>query len=646
MKRRQSRTTSNVKAACQACRASKTRCDGLRPTCSRCARRANLSCEYDTEPDEFRITALRRRYVEAEQQASTREALLRHLVDSSRDEAHDILKRMRADDSDLSILAGLLARTSNVPVGDVVEATAGNSNLDVTTNEGPLTDDRYSIAFLLARNSTARATSERMDTGSSTPRAEDPGPSDIGLGKRRRLSEVLPEVLRPILQKTLSTPYFPRQGLEPLMPKPDQTDYTWMKKLVNVKASDWGVEYATDRGFLEILKCYFTWENSVVGLVHEEAFWQGLAVGGSDWCNMCLVHSILAMGTKVYGMFHIDRVGEPERAALNEAMLLWDEQVRSPIPANISAGLVMRETLASNGEDLSGQPYLEEAMHLASRSGLFDPSRAVHMYDQTQPGQTRQRAEFAWAVYAHHGKFAARAALWRVGNSIIPLLHNISKDPGSIEVHWPETVSLFNQLETWFANLEPRMNTLHATPPHILWLHADYHRCTIDLFHPFLPIHPPTSLAHTATSHSTTQLRLLTHQIELQYPRFPIAFSALLSPVLHVATSTFPEAVALGPDGDEHFYLCLCLRLMARMAGAYPVMRGLMRGLVGQAEGSGMEVPAEVREIVRKMEKAAKGLKEGEMEERFPVLLELSELEGERSDGRGLVEQAGRLSII
>lgn len=143
-----------------------------------------------------------------------------------------------------------------------------------------------------------------------------------------------------------------------------------------------------------------------------------------------------------------------------------------------------------------------------------------------------------------------------------------------------------------------------------------------------------------------TQLRLLTHQIELQYPRFPIAFSALLSPVLRVATSTFPGAVALGPDGDEHFYLCLCLRLMARMAGAYPVMRGLMRGLVRQAEDSGMEVPAEVREIVGKMEKAANGSKEGEMEERFPVLLELSALEGERSEGRGLVEQAGRLSII
>lgn len=110
-------------------------------------------------------------------------------------------------------------------------------------------------------------------------------------------------------------------------------------------------------------------------------------------------------------MFHIDSVGEPERAALNEAMLLWDEQVRSPIPANISAGLVMRETLASNGEDLSGQPYLEEAMHLASRSGLFDPSRAVHMYDQTQPGQTRQRAEFAWAVYAHHGYVLMRLLL-------------------------------------------------------------------------------------------------------------------------------------------------------------------------------------------------------------------------------------------
>jgi hypothetical protein len=204
---------------------------------------------------------------------------------------------MRADESDLSILAGLLAKTSNAPVGNAAQSTATTAEEVAADEQQPKPDDRYSIAFLLAKNSSSRARSLDADTGSPTPRPPDLRSSHIGLGKRRQLSEVLPAVLRPIISRALSAPYNPAGPLEPLMPKPDQTDYSWMTGLENVKAADWGVEYATDCGFLEILKCYFTWENSVIGLVHEETFWTGLAAGGSEWCNKCLVHSILAMGT-------------------------------------------------------------------------------------------------------------------------------------------------------------------------------------------------------------------------------------------------------------------------------------------------------------------------------------------------------------
>jgi hypothetical protein len=102
-------------------------------------------------------------------------------------------------------------------------------------------------------------------------------------------------------------------------------------------------------------------------------------------------------------MFHPENVGKSEQAAFNEATRLWDSQDLAPIPANISAGLLIHQTMVSDGQDRLGRHYIEEAMDLALESGLFTPSRAQQMYDETQPEQLRQRAEFAWAIYSHHG---------------------------------------------------------------------------------------------------------------------------------------------------------------------------------------------------------------------------------------------------
>lgn len=158
-------------------------------------------------------------------------------------------------------------------------------------------DDRLSIAFLVDRQAGPRTLSEGAESRSTTPR---PGPIQRLLDKRRRLSDVLPGILRPVYQTSLSAPQralpMPSEN-EPLVPKPIVTDYSWMHGLEEVRATDWQVSYASDLSFLEMLNCYFAWENSVMGLVQEEAFWEGLRSGGSDFCNVCLVHGIVALGS-------------------------------------------------------------------------------------------------------------------------------------------------------------------------------------------------------------------------------------------------------------------------------------------------------------------------------------------------------------
>lgn len=73
-------------------------------------------------------------------------------------------------------------------------------------------------------------------------------------------------------------------------------DKSWMQRVRDVKAADWEVYYTNDETFLEILKCYFVWENPSLEIVDEDSFWDGLANKGSEFCNHALVHAILAFG--------------------------------------------------------------------------------------------------------------------------------------------------------------------------------------------------------------------------------------------------------------------------------------------------------------------------------------------------------------
>lgn len=102
-------------------------------------------------------------------------------------------------------------------------------------------------------------------------------------------------------------------------------------------------------------------------------------------------------------MSHPEGVPSLDKQAMQEAIRLWDAGPRTATPANISAGLLIHTTFASNGQDEVGAPYIAEAMSLAVQSGLFSEVHANSANADPDPKVTKQRADFAWAVYAHHG---------------------------------------------------------------------------------------------------------------------------------------------------------------------------------------------------------------------------------------------------
>lgn len=311
-------------------------CDGARPECGPCRQKIR-SCIFETEPDEFRITALKRKYAELAQNSKNNETLVRLLREKSREEALEIFERVRANESVESILSSLgkaadamlrpEAEQELISAVEAVKTPSPSATESSASSTSPMADvtpssvspsqmrkrqppNKSSIAFLVDAV-TEPSSDDHIVAGSSAPRGQrikhvvdlvtnrlEQGSSQHSLEKRKRLST--PTGLGSQVDARISS--MPGSKLtewppNPLANKPRSQDQSWRRGLEHVKATDWSVYYTDDHEFLEIIKCYFVWENPTLGFVNEDSFWEGLAAGGSEFCNQSLIHGILAYGS-------------------------------------------------------------------------------------------------------------------------------------------------------------------------------------------------------------------------------------------------------------------------------------------------------------------------------------------------------------
>jgi hypothetical protein len=90
-----------IESACQACRRRKSKCNGLRPVCSKCESLGS-ECLYETEEGESRWAALRRRNVQLERERELLGESLEWMRDCPEVEALAVLERVRTTQFDKS----------------------------------------------------------------------------------------------------------------------------------------------------------------------------------------------------------------------------------------------------------------------------------------------------------------------------------------------------------------------------------------------------------------------------------------------------------------------------------------------------------------------------------------------------------------
>lgn len=179
---------------------------------------------------------------------------------------------------------------------------------------------------------------------------------------------------------------------------------------------------------------------------------------------------------------------------------------------------------------------------------------------------------------------------------------------------------------------------------------TDYHRIVIELMKPFVEADGPVpqevhDRAQSITQQSQHQLRVLVHQIDLQYPDLPIALNILLKPLISVANETLPRIHRTGETCDEAFYFNLCIKIMRRMAGPYPLLRFVVLGIKQVANRQGLTLPQEAQETIKALEGHRRGSMPSGSTDSLPATSGLSAEDLEASNLRNLIGETDKLNL-
>jgi hypothetical protein len=88
-------TRRKLAVACGGCRSRKQKCDGQRPVCTPCRIR-KAECVFETQPDETRFSAIKRRTENLEKEAQDYREVVTNLRVRPEDEAQHLLQHLRS----------------------------------------------------------------------------------------------------------------------------------------------------------------------------------------------------------------------------------------------------------------------------------------------------------------------------------------------------------------------------------------------------------------------------------------------------------------------------------------------------------------------------------------------------------------------
>ncbi|KAI0174869.1 hypothetical protein BJ166DRAFT_575040 [Pestalotiopsis sp. NC0098] len=482
--------------ACNECRQKKTKCDGERPTCSRC-RRARATCVY--APDSVVAQHhIKRQNKELQKIKDLQTTLIDILRSRKQHDANVVLQRLRAGESVESLV-------NFIQHGDLL----------LKVHLPTATQTRYTFPIL-------------------SPTALPPCLEDDNNPYLQSLlySKTFADFRRLRNIPSMNTVWRP-------MPHHDKK-YEWPFHAAELvedaidtgRHAHWTSVTDSDDLVRALLKSYMYYDYAYLPLFHKDSFLQDLFAGRRAYCSSLLVNAILACACHSHrilgGTTDFWSPKELRYQFLAEARRLWErEQSRNHI-TSIQAAAIISYVLTCDGVDKVGFQYLQSSIRMADAMGMFrqysaepDPTKQV-VYRTTawalfglhamQTFQTRQAPIFfdpppsflsdvpssdsytgeLWVMYpqasgvtpVYHGVvFGALCRMMLILHDIVTRSYGLGRRFGPITPN--EALRYRERLLAWQESLEPVLQPGQIACPVQIKLHMQFHVLTIFLFDRF-----------------------------------------------------------------------------------------------------------------------------------------------------------------
>ncbi|KAH8889052.1 hypothetical protein GQ53DRAFT_653152 [Thozetella sp. PMI_491] len=595
--------------ACNLCRARKMKCDGLKPRCTRCARRQQ-SCSYQASSTSESMT-LKQKNQDLQNASLDMNMVLELLRTAPEHVAAAVLQDLREGASAAEVLGRVRSATplppplSSFDVDRTVAApTYSALEFDLSRRYPhafpalvPLGVEDFDLSLLGIGRNTAR---------DSKPRASVASPAATAVEQFTGEPRLLPQ----------------RSDAEPS---------SYADQYLNaLEIHRWTAVPVSSSFAARTLSFYLCNEHPVLALFDADLLVRDLIGGEGPFCTPLLASSLFSWCCATYGQME-PQATQVSRAFLVEAKIRWLEEGRHDAVTTVAAGILLALSCNHHGSDRDGLTYLDATAEMGGRLGLFGTEAGPASPLQAEDEHARVFASFAaWGAFAWHTlhsvHFRRKHRIRHPPTLPIPgdepdkdskahrdsplalymgstftwifkfwrIVHEIHEDDSPSYITSPllKAETGYRKLLTWSSQLPADTRRHYSCPHHVLILHIWYHTAIMDLWRPFLDASNGVRL-QTFSSADNVPIAAYNASVQ-QLKRLVFLFrkrfesnsgTVLVTPgLLYLVNEVLRES----ESAEAQFYFVLSTRGCLSMASWCPGLCGVTKGLFSLAWRNGL----------------------------------------------------------
>ncbi|KAF4996370.1 hypothetical protein FGRMN_4530 [Fusarium graminum] len=666
------RRRANRPNACENCRIKKARCDGKRPSCSKC-QRWGTACVYSVD-----------HLANVERELKDHRDVLELLMSLPEDEALAAHRQLRS--------------TSNL--SDALSSLQGSMHgrhqpSSIRTAQAISPPTSSSLEFeLTVRHPVAYPTVFPLDLPSliADPRlrpVQRPSQTQGLLLEGSSPSDTMSPSTSSSNDQSGTTPSYQsferpdvKREEDPVGPRHDQH---CDERLHQLQIGYWTGVSIGDEVAANAISHYLQSNHPIFGLFDPDLFIHSLVHRQHQYCSPFLVNALLAHACQSYSVID-ESVSALSQDFMTAAGVLWRAERSSDSLVNVAAILLLSVSCHLERSDIDSNDLLNEGREMAERMKLFGvrhtPENAAS-FDSLDPDTKRAMAHTAWGAYSYltlnsfwvptkpiafppmfpvpgrnsedtiderlavhwprhfipdyAGKtFQALCELWTIMQEVVAVYFSQQGDNTSMKIPLAFVEAKYSKILSLTDSLPPEMSSANQAhmPDHVLAFNILLHVAITHIFHPFIidlgrqDLPASMQAAKSVLRASVNQLQRLILISRLHHPRAH-SISVLSSAVVHVSNTIIRDAALRKKtmqaksskrshthhpsvqDQSRHFYFLVCLAACQDLGNCFPVCEPMGKGLLAMAMRDGSLSAAEAKKLMRALEAPKPVAKEG-----------------------------------